>query len=105
MKKNNIIVEFLKKCFVVAMSFLVVMHETLVSGSFLSRYPSDTDNQIYPNSKTRNPDSILLVLISCTASFQICLSILLCVHECFANFHLIAPRKISNFGGLSLVSS
>ena len=46
MKKNNIIVEFLKKCFVVAMSFLVVMHETLVSGSFLSRYPSDTDNQI-----------------------------------------------------------
>ena len=78
---------------------------TLVFVSFLSRYPSDTDNQIYSNSETRIWNSILLVLILCTASFQICLWISPCVHQCFTHYHSIAFRKIPNLGGLSLVSS
>ena len=78
---------------------------TLVFAFFLSRYLSDTDNQIYSNSKTRIWNSILLVLILCTASFQICLWISSCVHQCFAYNHSIAPRKNSNLGGISLVSS
>ena len=41
---------------------------SLVVDSFLSRYPSDTDNQIYLKSKTRIWNPILLVLILCTAS-------------------------------------
>ena len=72
--------------------------------SFLSRYPSDTDNQIYSNSKIRIWNPILLALILCTASFQICLWISPCVHQCFAHYHLIAPWKISNLGDLSLAS-
>ena len=67
--------------------------------------PSDTDNQMYSNSQTRIWNPILLVLILCTTSFQICLWISPCVHQCFAHYHLIAPQKISNLGGLSLVSS
>ena len=78
---------------------------SLIFDSFLSRYPSNTDNQIYSNSKTRIWNPILLVLILCAASFQICLWISPCVHQCFTHYHLIVPRKISNLGGLSLVSS
>ena len=48
---------------------------TLVFVSFLSRYPSDTDNQIYLKSESRIWNSISLVLILCSASFQIYLSI------------------------------
>ena len=44
---------------------------TLVFVSFLNRYPSDTDNQIYSSSETRIWNHTLLVLILCTASFQI----------------------------------
>ena len=77
------------------------LHWTLVFGSFWSRYPSDTDNQIYSNSET----GILKLLLLCTASFQICLWISPCVNQCFAHYHSKAPRKISNLGGLSLVSS
>ena len=72
------------------------LHWTLVFVSFLSRYPSDTDNQIYSNSETRIWNPILLVLILCTASFQICLWISPCVHQCFAHYYSIAPWKISN---------
>ena len=78
---------------------------TLVFVSFLSRYPSDTDNHIYSNCETRIWNPILLVLILCTASFQICLWIFPCVHQSFVHNHSISPRKISNLGGLSLVSS
>ena len=77
----------------------------LVFVSSLRRYPSDTDNQIYWNSETRIWNPILLVLISCTASFQICLWISPCAHLCFAHYHSIAPRKISSLRCLSLVSS
>ena len=69
---------------------------TLVFVSFLSRYPFDTENQIYLNSKTRTWNPILLVMILRTASFQICLWISPCIHQCFAHYHLIIPRKISN---------
>ena len=78
---------------------------TLVFVSFLSRYPSNTDNQIYSNSETRIRNLILLVFILYTASFQICLWISPCVYQCFAHYNSIAPRKISDLGGLSLVSS
>ena len=44
------------------------------------------------------------VLTLCAASFQICLWVYPCVHQCFAHYHSI-PRKISNLGGLSLASS
>ena len=54
---------------------------TLVFVSFLKRYPSDTDNQIYSNSEIRIWNPILLVLILCTASFQIWTSP--CVHHVF----------------------
>ena len=47
----------------------------MVFVSFLSRYPSDTDNQIYLKSESRIWNSISLVLILCSASFQIYLSI------------------------------
>ena len=77
----------------------------LVFVSFLSRYPSDTDNQIYSNSETRIWNPILLVLILCTASFQICLWISPCVHQCFAHYHLIPVSEIFNLVDLSLVSS
>ena len=73
--------------------------------SFLSRYPSDTVNQIYSNSKTRIWNLVVLVLILCTASFQICLGISPCFHQFFAHYNSIAPQKISTLGGLSLVSS
>ena len=78
---------------------------TLVFVSFLSIYPSDTDNQNYSNIKTRIRNPISLVLILCTASFQICLWISSCVHQCFAHYYWIAPWKISNLSGRSLVSS
>ena len=78
---------------------------TLVFVSFLSRYPADTDNQIYSNSGTRIWNPILLVLILCNASFQICLWISPCLHQCFAHCHSIAPWKVPNLGGLSLVST
>ena len=51
---------------------------SLIFDSFLSRYPSNTDNQIYSNSKTRIWNPILLVLVLCAASFQIYLWISLC---------------------------
>ena len=38
-------------------------------------------------------------------SRSICLWISPCVHQCFAHYQSIAPRKISNLSGLSLVSS
>ena len=78
---------------------------TLVFVSFLSRYPSDTDNQIYLKSESRIWNSISLVLILCSASFQIYLSISPCVYQCFAHYHSIAPQKILNLGGLSLIPS
>ena len=80
----------------------IIVDWTLVFVSFLSRYPSDTDNQIYSNSETRIWNPMLLVLILCTASFQICLWISPCVHQCFAHYHSIAHQKLSNLGGLSL---
>ena len=73
--------------------------------SFLSRFSCDADNQILSNSETRIWNPILLVLILCTASFQICLLISPCVHQCFAHYHLIAPLKISNLANLWLVLS
>ena len=78
---------------------------TLVFVSFLIRYPSDIDNQIYSSSETRIWNSILLVLILWTASFQICLWISPRVHQCFVYYHSMAPQKIPILGGLSLVSS
>ena len=78
---------------------------TLVFVSFLRKYPSDTDNHVYSNNKTKIWNPTLLVLILCTATFQICLWISPCVHQCFAHYHSIAPHKISNLGDLSLVSS
>ena len=78
---------------------------TLLFVSFLSRYPSDTDNQIYSNSETSIWNPILLVLILCTASFEMCLWSSPCIHQYFAHYHSIETRKISNIGGLSLVSS
>ena len=77
---------------------------TLVFVSFLSRYPSDTDNQIYSNSKTRIWNPILLVFIWCTASFRIFLWSSPFAHQCFVHYHSIAPGKILNLDGLSLVS-
>ena len=55
--------------------------------SFLSRYPSDTDNQIYSNSETKNlrPHFISFVFVYC--------------------FIPDMPLKISNLDGLSLISS
>ena len=78
---------------------------TLVFVSFLSRYPSDTDTQIYSNTKTRIWNPILLVFIWCTVSFQICLWSSPFAHQCFVHYHSIAPGKILNLDGLSLVSS
>ena len=78
---------------------------TLVFVSFLSRYPSNTDNQIYSNSETRIWNPILLVLILCTVSFQICLWISPSVHQYFIHHQSIASQTISNLGSLSLVSS
>ena len=65
--------------------------------SLLSRYPSDTDNQIYSNNETRIWNPILMVLIVRTASLHICLWVSPCVHQCFDRFHLIAPQENSNF--------
>ena len=45
-----------------------------------------------------------MVFVLYTASFQICFWVLKCVYQCFAQYHLIAPLKILNLGGLSLVS-
>ena len=73
--------------------------------SFLSRYPCNTNNQIYSNRKIRIWNPILLVLILCTASFQICLWTSPCVQQSFAHYYSIAPWKISNLVGLSLASS
>ena len=58
---------------------------TLVFVSFLRRYPSDTDNQIYSNSETRIRNPILLIIDFCTASFQIFLWISPCAHHVFIN--------------------
>ena len=63
---------------------------TLVFVSFLSRYPSDTDSQIYSNSGTRP------CMILCTASFQICFWISPCVHQCFAHYHAITLFYLQN---------
>ena len=77
----------------------------MVFVSFLSRHISDTDNQIYSNSETRIWNPTLLVLIWCTASFQICLWSSPFAYQCFAHYHSKAPQKILNLDGLSLVSS
>ena len=81
------------------------LHWMMVFVSFLSRYPSDADNHIYSNSETRIWNPTLLVLIWCTASFQICLWISSCAHQCFAHYHAKARQKILNLNGLSLVLS